>query len=175
MKMKPELFFVFDVESIGLHGEAFAVAWVVVDREGKRVASASYWCDPALAEGTDEDREWAKVNVTVSGQQLDTPSSLRNHFWDAIIECKKRGTTVWADCNWPVETNFMSACIAAAPYRAEDAPYPFMDIAAVLWAAGLDPTAHYGRLENELPAHNALNDARQSARILIETLNELKR
>ena len=30
-------FMVFDVESIGLHGDGFAVAWVVVNREGERL------------------------------------------------------------------------------------------------------------------------------------------
>ena len=35
--MTVEKFMVFDVESIGLHGEGFAVAWVVVNRAGERL------------------------------------------------------------------------------------------------------------------------------------------
>jgi hypothetical protein len=34
--MNADKFFVFDVESAGLHGEGFAVGFVVVDREGNK-------------------------------------------------------------------------------------------------------------------------------------------
>lgn len=34
---KEMLYMVFDVESIGLHGEGFAVGYVVVDRNGERL------------------------------------------------------------------------------------------------------------------------------------------
>ena len=38
-------FMVFDVESIGLHGDGFAVARVVVNRAGKRQRLGEHWAN----------------------------------------------------------------------------------------------------------------------------------
>lgn len=46
------------------------------------------------------------------------------------------------------------------------------DVASVRLAAGLDPLASAPRLDGELPAHDPLRDARQSARLLIEALDK---
>lgn len=42
------LFMVFDVESIGLHGDGYAVGWVVVDADdhGRELAVASWLATP---------------------------------------------------------------------------------------------------------------------------------
>jgi hypothetical protein len=173
----PPLFMVFDVESVGLHGEGFAVAWVVVDRSGEGVASAAYSCDPSLAVGDDEGREWVAENVTVppAGRKRH-PAHVRDEFWRAWEDARSRGATLWAECCWPVEANFLSACVADDPgARRWAGPYPLHDVASVRLAAGLDPLATVDRLPDELPAHNPLADARQSARLLIEALSLLAR
>lgn len=172
-----ELFFVFDVESVGLRGEGFAAAWWVVDRRGRHVASDCYHCAPEKAQGAPEDLEWVRANVTLppQSQNVHHPRHVRSEFWRAWEHAKSRGATLWADCNWPVETNFLEACIVDEPTRAESAPYPFLDLSGVLLAAGKNPIGSFGRTKEEMPAHNPLNDARQSARVLIETLRELEK
>jgi molybdopterin/thiamine biosynthesis adenylyltransferase len=58
-------FMVFDVESVGLHGEGFAVAWVVVSSEGERLGEGCMACDPDQCEGTNENRQWVTANVPI--------------------------------------------------------------------------------------------------------------
>ncbi len=175
-RMTDEIFMVFDVESVGLHGEGFAVAWWVVDRSGKRIASASYYCDPAEAVGTDEDRAWVAENVRVTPiGHCRTTNHVRDEFWRAWVYAKKQGATLWADCCWPVEARFLAACVDDDPAaRAWEGPYPLHDVASVRLAAGFDPLATVERLPHELPAHNPENDARQSARLLIEALDLIR-
>jgi hypothetical protein len=72
-----------------------------------------------------------------------------------------------ADCAWPVEARFLARCVNDKPREREwQGPYPLMEIASYLEAAGMDPMKEYDRLPSELPKHNPLCDARQSARML---------
>lgn len=173
-----DLFMVFDVESIGLHGQGFAVGWVVIDRAGKEIAAATYECDPSKALGihdpeTDPNRKWVAENVRTRGIGVkEWPSHVRNEFWQAWLYAREHGATLWADCCWPVEARFLAACIDDDPETREWlGPYPLFSIDTMRLAAGFDPLGTYPRLPNELPAHDPLCDARQSARLLIEALN----
>jgi len=172
----PKLFMVFDVESVGLHGEGFAVAWVVVDETGKRIASASYHCNPDDAVGHDDNRKWVAANVTVPPVgYCRHPSHVRNEFWRAWAYANERGATLWAECSWPVETRFLAACVDDDfESRQWSGPLPLHDIATLRLAAGLDPLATVERLPDELPAHNPLTDATQSARLLLEAWKALR-
>lgn len=169
----PNLFMVFDVESVGLHGEGFAVAWVVIDRSGKVIASAAYFCNSGKAQGDSEGRVWVTKNVTVPYVGIKAcPSHVRDEFWQSWLYAKERGAVLVADCCWPVEARFLAACVDDDPEaRRCQGPYPLHDLALIRLAAGLDPLATCDRLPDELPAHNPLNDARQSARLLIEALD----
>lgn len=161
---------VFDVESVGLHGEGFAVGFVVIDQHGAEVESGQAYCDPVEAGGTGDDLAWVQENVTTGGLKVSTPADVREFFWQtwyAFKEDKYPGIELWTDCGWPVEANFLTACIKDDPVnRKWEGPYPLFDVANILKAAGENPVGTFGRLPNEEPAHNALNDARQSARIL---------
>ena len=171
----PDLFMVFDVESIGLHGEGFAVAWVVVNRQGEQLEEGCLACDPDLCQGTEDDREWVKENIPPLPCSSPTKFHLRNTFWHAWRNWAARGAWLAADCAWPVEANFLSACVRLNPEeRNWEGPYPLLDISGVLLAAGLDPLGSHGRQEGELPAHHPLMDARQSARLLLECLDQLE-
>ena len=79
--MTVDKFMVFDVESIGLHGEGFAVAWVVVNRDGERLGEGCLSCDPAQCYGTDESRLWVGENVPPLERTSPTKQHLRNTFW----------------------------------------------------------------------------------------------
>jgi hypothetical protein len=167
-------YFVFDVESIGLHGEGFAVGVVVADHNGVLREEKLITCDPMKARGTFEDRLWVEQNIPKLPVGYGEASQVRTHFWRHWEFWRDKGATMWADCAFPVETNFLADCIKDEPARAFVAPYPLHDIATLALICGVDPTETQIRLVDEKPVHNPLKDARQSARLLMEYLQELK-
>jgi hypothetical protein len=168
-------FFVFDVESIGLHGEGFAVGGgVYID--GAAQSEFRFCCPTEEAEGEDADRAWVKDHVAVMEITHRTPRNVREAFWAEWMKAKDRypGIKMAGECLWPVEAGFVARCI----YQAKDernwsGPYPFHEIASIMLAAGMDPMATYARTPSELPAHEPLADARLSARLLSEALTRM--
>ena len=172
----PDKFMVFDVESIGLHGEGFAVAWVVVNLDGERIGEGCLACDPDQCKGTAEGRAWVAQNVPPLEITSPTPQHLRDTFWCEWRRWADQGAVLVADCSWPVEANFLSACVKQDHKEREwQGPYPLHDLASVLLALGADALAVTDRQPDELPAHHPLMDARQSARQLVERLMSEKR
>lgn len=176
-KMKyniPKRWLVFDVESIGLHGEGFSVGGgVFID--GAIQYGFTLSCDPSKADGADDDREWVDRNIPVLESTHRDPYMVRQSFWELWQKEKENGTVMAAECAWPVEANFLSACIMDDPQaRKFSGPYPLYEISAFMAAAGLDPLASYDRTPSEEPRHNPYADAVQSARLLFEALGKLK-
>jgi len=170
--MKTEkLFFVFDVESIGLHGEGFAVGWVVVGETGATYEESYLACLPGAARGSASSREWVEKNIPAIPITHNTPIAVRDAFWGVWKMWKKNGAVLVADCCWPVEARFLAQCVDDNPEAREwDGPYPLHDVASALLARGEDPLLTRDRLPAELPAHHPLKDAKQSARILLSAL-----
>lgn len=167
-------YFVFDVESIGLHGQAFAVGGGCFLENGAVQWEFRIACDPALAEGSDIDRKWVHENVPPIEITASGPKMLRDLFWAMWSKGKREGCIMAADCAWPVEGRFLNTCIEDNPVsRAWEGPYPLVEISSVLMSAGMDPVAEYDRLPSE-PKHDPLGDARQSARLLSAALHELE-
>jgi hypothetical protein len=167
---------VFDCESIGLHGETFAVGYVVVRSEGEELESNCWACYPDEAKGSEDGRRWVKENVPSLVRTNTSPSYLRNAFWDVWLRWKEKGAVLCADCAWPVEARFLAACVDNNPSaRQWEGPYPLYDLASLRLAAGKDPLATEERLSHESPVHNPLADALQSARLLVETLSVLRK
>lgn len=165
-------FMVFDVESIGLHGEGFAVGWVVVNRHGARLAEGLLSCDPSICSGRPEDRDWVRANIPAMKPTHGSPAEVCSAFWVEWLRWAGQGAMLVADCAWPVEANFLSACVRLEPGgRAWTGPYPLLDLASIIWAKGGDPLELSERLADELPAHHPLMDARQSARQLLDWLS----
>lgn len=160
----------FDVESVGLHGEGFAVGAVLIDTNMEEVESRLFACDPRVAkEGKSGDMEWIEKNIPPIPLTHTTTNGVRNAFWSVWMQWKEKGALMVADCAWPVEARFLAGCVDdGRNNRNWDGPYPLHDLASILLANGKDPLAKYGRLPTELPEHNPLNDARQSARVLTD-------
>ncbi len=91
-KAPPIWRFVFDVESMGLYGEGFAVGVVVQDAEGKEVDTLLEHCpytetaEAALPPSDPRNRtEWIKANVVPA---ITTPPTCATHrevrgkFWN---------------------------------------------------------------------------------------------
>lgn len=171
----PRLWMVFDVESVGLHGEGFAVGFVVVDGDGRELTCGRFSCDPINASGDYGSREWVAKNVPLMRHNCEDPDGMRECFWNAWLRWKEAGAALAADVPWPVEARFLNHCVQADPEAREwGGPYPLIDVASVRLAAGFDPLGTEPRRENELPAHDPLNDARQSARLLSEAFARLE-
>ena len=164
----------FDVESVGLHGEGFAVGWVVRDEQGQEIDSGYLACPIVVARGESvEDRQWVTENICphLPESNCANPREVRSRFWKQWLQWKEQGYTLWADCGWPVEANFLSACVQDDwGDRCWAGPYPLMEIATVLQMAGMDPLGKYERYPDECPIHHPTCDARQSGRILFEAM-----
>ena len=172
--MMPKRWVVFDVESIGLHGEAFAVGAVVMDDDGFVRAQYLYACDPDEATGGDEGRAWVAEHCPFIACNCGSPQGVRNQFWRAWLAWKEDGAVLVADCAWPVEARFLAACVDDDPdTRSWQGPYPLHELASFMVAAGMDPHATYDRLLDE-PQHDPLGDAKQSARLLMTALKKLR-
>ena len=167
---------VFDVESIGLHGEGFAVSWLVLDMHaGGVVEEKTYACNPELASGSEADRQWVEANVPTLFSNCKTPAEVRSNFWTAWLFWRTQSARLAADSTWPVETNFLSACVHDVGTEAYfTGPYPLIDIDAIATATGLLGKDELIRNENELPAHDPSADTRFSARRLITMLSKLE-
>jgi hypothetical protein len=166
-------FFVFDVESIGIHGEGFAVGFVVVDTEGNRLDSGLFSCPSGCARGSADGHAWVGENCPPLLVTHDSPWMVRAAFWKVWLGWKCSDVVMVADCAWPVEARFLAQCVDDRFIEREFAgPYPLHDLASVFLALGQDPTKIMDRLPEELPSHNPLCDAKQSARLLLSAIGK---
>lgn len=177
------LFVVFDVESIGLYGEPFAVAWRAVWGDGDVLEEGILWCPLEGAAGSDEDRQWINENVAphfidLGAPSCDSPANLCSEFWMAWTrlkgeaEARGRKAIIAADVPYPVETRFLERSMKSHAHSSDyisHSPYPLLDVSSVMAGAGThwDSPAARVRLSDEKPAHNPLCDVRQSARLLL--------
>ena len=175
--MDKPIYMVFDVESLGLHGMAFAYGFVVVDSEGNELDSGYAAYKPDLKALDAEPKDYLNTNVlpALYGYTHDDLISLCYAFWYKWLEWKQKGARLVSDVAWPVETGFLSGILALIPNLDPYlGPYPLIDVSSVLLAAGQDPVGNFERGIGESPAHNPLCDARQSARVFIQAMKELQ-
>ncbi len=169
--VEPTHLMVIDVESVGLHGEAFAVGYVVVTLNGTVLEERLFACDPSLVKGDDEGKLWIANNVPVLDVTHSSPREMREAFWKAWMHWSTAptiNTVMVADCAWPVEARFLAACIDDdRHHRRWQGPFPLHEVATMLLARGIDPHEDEPRTMEEMPLHNPLKDARHSARKLI--------
>ncbi len=199
MNKQCELIFVFDVESMGLYGEAFAVGWVVDDYFEGEIDSgyismptdgliAAYgerkWLEenifpnlpaPTITEA--DIAEFKEANPKLKFQELSDYYSyvLRSQFWKILQKWLDKGALIWVDCGFPIETNFLNLCIADNIIRS-DFTYIFYfinDLVTLMFLTGKNPNLSYERLESEKPVYHPTKDARQSARLIRQCLEEL--
>jgi len=168
---QPTLFFVFDVESVGLHGEGFAVGFIVQDADGNELETGRFACHPNAARGSKEGAEWVASNIRTIEPTHTAPWLVRAAFWRRWREWQGKGAVLVADCAWPVEARFLMQCVDDSPIEREwQGPYPLHDLASITLARRGDPLAKNERAPIELPEHDPLCDARQSARLLHSAL-----
>lgn len=177
-------FLIIDVESAGLYGDGFAIAYVLINRDGLRLKEGVFFTQIEYAKGLCRNLQWVKEYVKLDFDRFNNaeisrlPSihDVRNQFWSLWCELKNKYPDIYlaGDCIFPVEANFLRDCVMIDDSsRQWNAPYPIIEISTLLLACGKDPKGKYQREDDELPEHNSLCDARQSARIMIECFNQL--
>jgi hypothetical protein len=170
-------YMVFDCESIGLHGEVFWAGWALLENDGAIFEGGQYLCSKNHAMGTSVDRTWVDANCPASSTSMledtlcDSPSEVARKFWSIWEHYREEGYQLACECAWPIEAAFLSRCMRESKLHLPFAgPYPLFDISSVLLGAGRDPMASYERFPSELPMHDPVRDAMQSARLLRECL-----
>lgn len=120
--------FIFDVESISLHGEAFAFAAVVFSPTGKIIDKLELVATDPMQKAS----AWVRINVIPALELFNTVTTgkeLRQAFYE-FYQKHKQYSIIVADCAFPVETNFLSAVAADDLEKREfEMPYPLYDIA----------------------------------------------
>lgn len=188
-------YFSFDVESVGLYGFPFCFGYVIADQDGKIVEEGIHGFDYRKVDLQDprysheywwwDQGNWAWVEENViptlpcGWDSLSGLFDLVTRFMQVWLGAKKRYGQIQlvTDCPFPVESSFLRYAmdhVVPMSDRKRYSPYPVIDVGSALFSQGYDPTASYPRLEDELPAHNPLNDAKQSLRILLENLQPMK-
>jgi hypothetical protein len=158
-----------DCESAGLNGDTFAFGWCIVDESGfeHEAGSASSGVNSVEFDSS-KNRRWIEENVPreylyPEGSKWLSRGELKDLFKLVIKRAEEDGTQVIVDCGYPVEARFLLECDCAV--------YPLMELSTALMMAGKDPMGIYPRLPNELPKHDPLADARQSARLWLECVH----
>lgn len=164
---------VMDVESIGLHGESFAVGFVVIDPDGDVRDHGCFACAQEAAPGSDADRQWVAEHIPAIKVTHPDPQSVRRNFYLRWLYWKGRGALLAADCPWPVEARFLCQMMDEMGGDPFLGPYPLIDVGSLVYAIGLDPLCQFKREEDELPIHHPLADARQSARVLYQAIHRV--
>jgi hypothetical protein len=128
---------IFDVESIGLHGEGFAVGWIVVEK-GKETSQGYAACPPLRAGGDRESRKWVTRHVLprLPPPNCETTRQVRDVFWLIWERLRLQSGELMVDCGWPVEVNFLSACVTDDPGRGGRGPYPLREASEIRRALG---------------------------------------
>ncbi|HMP75077.1 MAG TPA: hypothetical protein PKE12_02160 [Kiritimatiellia bacterium] len=158
--------FVFDVESIGLHGEAFGVAGAVSGADGVTREPFMFGIPRAAACGSETDRAWVDQHVPPIPVTHTSGRAMRDAFWARWLAAKAQGAIMVAWCAWPVEARFLAACVDDDPAgRAWDGPFPLHDLATLFLARNIHPTEpSYERGPNER-IHDPMGDVRYTARL----------
>lgn len=160
-------YFILDVENTSLYGQAFAVAAVVFDKNLNVIDKFEL---VSLA-GAMQANEWVKYNVLpvlTDMPTCDTKLELRDRFFEFYM--KHRETCeVWADCAYPVETNFLSdVAIDNIEGRQWLMPFPLKEI-AVFVDKEIDRNIQSG--QRGLRKHHPLDDCIASAACLFEKIH----
>lgn len=167
----------FDVESNGLHGEAFAVGAVLIQLDGKVVDEFVARCP--IHGPVDE---WVEKNVLPPMRdQANTHKNnraMRDDFWAWFSRAKDQADYVVVDNGYPVEHRFLMQCQADdLDSRYWGHAYPLLDVGSLLLQAGIKPLAvKYRLVEDQLPGevlkHNPRFDAEVSALAAIKALRQ---
>ena len=168
-------FLSFDLETNGLHGEAFAIGAVLVNSKGEVLDKFTARCP--INGNVDE---WVKVNVLPAIENMrqthDHAKSLRSDFWEWYLKTEPQSDYVLVSNGYPVEYRFLMQCQEDdLDNRYWDHPFPILDLTSILLATGHDPSSKSQLItriirEGNFARHNPLDDATIAARAALTAL-----
>lgn len=167
----------FDVESNGLHGEAFSVAGVLIDADHNILSQFVSRCPIIGPVDT-----WVSENVIgpMQGIVETAPDArtMRDEFWDWYLAAKAQAQIIVAANPYPVEARFLIACQADdLPARGFDHPFPYYDLSSMLYTLGYTtPAQRRAYVKTAVRGstgepHNPLWDAKATAMAAMQTIS----
>lgn len=157
----------FDIESNGLHGEAFAVAAVVMNADGKVLDKFE-----SRVKITGQVDSWVEKNVLPAIKDMPIThgsyKALREAFWRWYLAAEKQADYVLVSNGYPVEYRFLLQCQEAdLEERYWQHPFPIIDLFSLLLL--VEGLGGKGRLiddiirEGNFKRHDPLDDAKITA------------
>lgn len=159
----------FDLETNGLHGDAFAIGAVVMDADG-----TVYDVFTGRSELNKEVDTWVESNVlpVISDMQVTYENSrdLREAFWQWYLQAEPKADYVLVNNGYPVEYRFLILCQEEnLDERYWQHPFPILDLFSLLIQVGHKSVGGKNQLVSEiikkhkfLP-HHPLHDAKIQA------------
>ena len=158
----------FDLESNGLHGQAFAVGAVVVDMQGEVLDKFT-----ARVEIVGELDDWVAKNVIPFIEDMSishkTYNDMCSDFWTWFVKAQELSDYVVVQNGYPVEYSFLLDCQNQdLNTRYWQHPFPILDITSMQIQAGLSPEERIVSeknilKQNKLSKHHPLHDAQSTA------------
>jgi hypothetical protein len=158
----------FDLETNGLHGQAFAIGALVIDASSKVYDEFT-----ARIPVEGELDAWVAHNVLPSLDDMPVThksyKELRDAFWRWYIIAEPNSDYVLVDNGYPVEYRFLLDCQGDDIHgRYWQHPFPCIDLSSLLLTLGGETTKK--QLQSEVAAkqgpfrpHHPLDDAQLSA------------
>lgn len=166
----------FDLESNGLHGQAFAVGAVVMDMQGK--VHDQFTARMRIHGQTDE---WVDKNILpVIGDMPITHANYKDmctDFWKWFVRAQAASDYTLVSNGYPVEYRFLLDCQGGdLDLRYWEHPFPLIDLSSLLLGAGLQSNESKQDLvqkstsDQTFTNHHPLDDAKVTALTAIEAL-----
>lgn len=166
----------FDIETNGLHGEAFAVAGLVMRADGEVLEEFKARC-PVKG---DLD-PWVEENVLPVLDDFPpthkTAKALRNAFWQWYQQVEPQTDYVLVNNGYPVEYRFLTKCQEDdLEVRYWEHPFPILELASLLLPLGIKTQGEKKDFASDLigdrlaQSHNPYWDAWLTAAIAFKAL-----
>ena len=159
--------FFVDAETDGLYGGFLSIAALVTDAEN-READRFYGAVSVRPDAVQSQwvREHVLPHLHRAEQAFDSEDALLEAFWAFWVK-HRDGCQCIADVAFPVEARLFARCVRRNVAEREFlAPFPLLDLSAVLLSRGVDPLADRTALSGlPLVPHDALHDVRMAAKI----------
>lgn len=171
----------FDLETNGLHGEAFAVGAVVMDAKGVMLEEFTARCP--LQDPIDD---WVNNNVLPAIKEMPIThknyAEMREAFWAWYLEAEPKSDYVLVSNGYPVEYRFLLDCQEAnLEERYWQHPFPILDLSSLLIQVSHNPLESKTKLvqklvgENKFLQHHPLHDAKMAALVAFDAFRQAGR
>ena len=162
--MEKQQIFVFDVENTSLIGIGFAFGAVVIDKQTSKIIDE---IELFSLENINKVSDWVRQNVLPELSDMPTCKTdfeLRTAFWNFYRKWKDKAQ-IWADCAFPVETQFLTDIAKDDIVNREfQMPFPLYDVANFI-DVSVDRIKFSGL--KKLKPHNPKHDSLASAICII--------